>query len=256
MPRRKHHVPFFALTYRCRAMFIALLLPLMALLTYYHLLHTDNALELFMDSQTFGVKFLFAAVGGVIALFWASFFTSVATAAPFLTLSSQRQLEPSDDSRSAIFFTPPTNAFSGVWTAARQRNLLLLLAGLISAIAELLLPVLLSNIPYTLTQTLTMHKLCTYLGLAIMGGMVLVLVGSMLFVRWPYMPIDPRTLAGRAYYVADSEMLRRDVMAAVAGSDWEGRRSEDEDGKELKRYFYGSIVGPGGRARMAVDCGG
>ena len=70
------HVPFLALTYTARAIFMVLLLALMALIIYYHLLKEDNAFELFMDSQSFGVKLLFSALGSVITTIWTSFFMS------------------------------------------------------------------------------------------------------------------------------------------------------------------------------------
>lgn len=55
---------------------MTMLVGVVALLVYYHLLQEDNPFELFMDSQAFGVKFLFAAVGTCITFFWTSFFQS------------------------------------------------------------------------------------------------------------------------------------------------------------------------------------
>lgn len=69
-------VPFVALTYTGRGIFVTILVGIAVLLIYYHMLHEDNAFELFMDSQAFGVKFLFAAMGTCITFFWASFFQS------------------------------------------------------------------------------------------------------------------------------------------------------------------------------------
>jgi hypothetical protein len=73
---RGRNVPFLALTYASRVVFMAVLLSLAALLLYYQYNEEDNAFELFMDSQAFGVKFLFAAIGGAISFFWTSFFMS------------------------------------------------------------------------------------------------------------------------------------------------------------------------------------
>ncbi|KAK4450486.1 hypothetical protein QBC34DRAFT_493767 [Podospora aff. communis PSN243] len=238
---QKHRTPFLALTYTCRAVLATLLLSLMALTTYYRLLHEDNAFELFMNSQTFGVKFLFAALGGIFGIFWSSFFLSVATAWPFLVLSSRRA--SAKKTREAIDYRPPTNAFSGMLEGIRQRDILLFVAAFMAAVADVFLPMLLSNIPYSLTQTVKTHRYCSNAALAVLGSMVVVLVGSMAFVRWPHMPVDPRTVAGMAYYVADSEELRGEVMARVSG----------EDGGTGKGYFYGRVVGSNGRARMVID---
>ena len=70
------NVPFLALTYTARSVFISMLLGLMALIVYYSLNWEDNGFELFMSSQAFGVKFFFAALGNVITSFWTSFYTS------------------------------------------------------------------------------------------------------------------------------------------------------------------------------------
>jgi len=94
------------------------------------------------------------------------------------------------------------------------------------------LPVVLSNVPYTLTQTRRTHDVCTGLSLGIMGGM---------WMSWPHMPVDPRTLGGCVWYVADSGGLVEDVRSAM------------EDSSSQGEYFYGRVVGGNGRKRMVVD---
>jgi len=237
--------PFPSLTYTCRIGFILLLLSLMALLIYYFLSRGDTPFELFMDSQTFGVKFLFAAIGGVIALFWCSLFLSIAAVAPFYHMFSSpsnctASFFPSlrgGGSQSPISWVNPTNAVSGVFTALRRRDVILFATGSMSLAGELL-PVFLANIPYALTLTYDTHRTCTFLSLAILGVMVLVLVAT-LFVQWPFMPVDPRTLVGAMYYVVDSEMLMRELAAREKSCE--------------SRYFYSRVVGSNGQARMAVD---
>ncbi len=149
----------------------------------------------------------------------------------------------------SILLTRPTSAFYGVYAGARQRSTLLLVTALM-ALASEFLPILLSNIPYTLTQTLETHDVCTYISLAIMAAMVLILAVS-LFVRWPHMPVDPRTVAGAAYYVADSAMLRDVAGCNLSTLD---RRQRDKHITDLERsYFYGRVVSPSGQTRMVVD---
>ncbi|KAK3370609.1 hypothetical protein B0H63DRAFT_403175 [Podospora didyma] len=244
----RRRVPFLALTYTWRATFVAFLLALMALIIYYHLLREDNAFELFMDSQAFGVKFLFAALGGIITYFWSSFFMSVATVVPFMTMQNTENPPAAD--KSVLLSMRPTNAFYGVYAAARQRNVLLL-ASAIMAVSSEMLPIVLSNIPYTLTQTLDTHNVCTYISLAIMAAMVLMLAASM-FVRWPHMPVDPCTVAGALYYVADSASLMQDVRGCSLSTM--DRRTRDKLIQDLDRkYSYGRVMGSSGRMRMAVD---
>ena len=281
-PNKPHHIPFLALTYPSRIFFLFFLLALVVTLTYYHFLHEDNAFELFMDSQTFGVKFLFAALGTVITFFWASFSQSVATISLFHrmaaspsslpTLSSSRTETESGLSPSkSILLSRPTNSFSSAWAAVSQTQIsssscsqarekgdwLLLLSAIMAVLAELL-PVVLANIPYSLTQTLTTHNVCTYISLGILGSMVAVLGGS-LFVRWPHMPVDPRTLAGAIYYVADSELLLNDVAEAAGQTTaTQGTLAEMEQRliKMDRRYYYGRVLGSNGKSRMVVDAVG
>jgi hypothetical protein len=132
----------------------------------------------------------------------------------------------------------------------RQGNVLLFAAAVVGVFSEFL-PVLLANIPFTLTQTLTTHNICTYISLAIIAAMLLVLAVSM-FVRWPHMPVDPRTVAGAAYYIADSTTMLRDFAGyRLSAMD---RKQRDRYIDSLnRRYFYGRLVGSLGQTRMVVD---
>ncbi len=169
----------------------------------------------------------------------------VATVAPYMLMEKRTQ-----SAEKSILLTQPTNAFYGVYTAVRQCNVLLFVTAFTTVASEFL-PILLSNIPYALTQTEETHVVCTYVSLAIMAVMVLVLAVSM-FIRWPHMPVDPRTLAGAAYYVADSATLLRDVIDC--GPLTLDRRQRAKHLADLdRRYFYGRVVSPSGRTRMAID---
>ncbi|KAK0654841.1 hypothetical protein B0T16DRAFT_450599 [Cercophora newfieldiana] len=245
--------PFPVLTYTARVFFLFLLLGLMTLLIYYHLLRSDTPFELFMDSQAFGVKFLFAAIGSLLALFWSSFFLSLGAMTPFRSLSISTGSDGDIRSR-AMSQPPPTNPFTGAYHASRNRQWLLLSAAMMALAGELL-PAFLANIPYALTQTWNTHRLSTYASLTILSAMVVVLAASMC-VTWPYLPVDPRTMAGMVYYVSGSEALREDVVRA------EGRAAEEKGvgrgrGLELGgKYCYGRVDGSDGKGRMAVYWGG
>jgi len=244
---RPRHIPFLALTYISRILFTAALLGLMALLAYYHQPLPDNAFELFMDSQGFGVRFLFALIGTAIAIFWRSFFQGVAAIGPFSRMA--RHSQPATQS---ILVSPATNSVSGVVTAMKNRDFLLLSASIMAGLAELLLPTLLANIPFALTSTYPGHVGSTAASLSILGLMVAVLGASLIFTRWPHLPVDPRTLAGSIYYVSRSERLQADLrgrrLALHSGKD----RDAEVEGLG-RRYGYGPEEGQGGERRMAVE---
>lgn len=50
--------------------FALFLAGLMGLIVYYKLVSTDTSFERFMDSQAFGVRFLFTSIGVLITMFW------------------------------------------------------------------------------------------------------------------------------------------------------------------------------------------
>src|SRR3569833_2087088 len=244
---KKTHMPFPALTYTWQGVFTAALLGLMALLIYYDRLHEYNSFEQFMDSETFGVKFLFAALGTAISTFWTSFFQSVATITPFRRMAQhpRRALQ-------SVLIAPPTITYSGITTAKHQRDAQQQAAAKKTSKAELFLPVLLANIPYALTQTLESYTACASTTLALLASMVAVLAASMIWVRWPHMPVDPRTLAGAIYYVADSPQLLRDMRGrSLATKDCRSRDAEIE--AFGRQYFYGRVRDSDGRPRMVVD---
>lgn len=71
-----HHVPFLLLTYWARLVFLLILTGLLVLILYYNNTGGDTGFENFLDSQSFGVRFVFTLVGICITFFWSSFFTS------------------------------------------------------------------------------------------------------------------------------------------------------------------------------------
>jgi hypothetical protein len=69
--------PFAVLGLAWRLVFLLFLLGLMVFLLYYHLtIDKSSSFKNFMNSQTFGVRFLFAAFGVIISFCWTAFFIS------------------------------------------------------------------------------------------------------------------------------------------------------------------------------------
>ncbi len=251
--RSSHHghrnMPILALRRGPRVGFSLVLVGLITLLAYYFQELDDNAFELFMDSQGFGVKFLFALLGTIVAIFWHAFFEGVAVAAPFARMARS----PRPATRS-VLLSPATNVMSGVATGVRQRDAHLLAVSVMAGAAELLLPALLANVPFALTQTYAGHVGSTIAALVLLGAMLAVLVASLAFVRWPHLPVDPRTLAGAIYYVAGSRRLRRDLRGRKLALRDRALRDALVVAQD-RRYVYGPVAGggSGGSVRMGVE---
>ncbi|KAK1590273.1 uncharacterized protein LY79DRAFT_632641 [Colletotrichum navitas] len=241
---KKSHkpIPFIALTYWWRLGFIFFLASLFILILYYHVtLQVRTSFKEATDSQSWGVRFFLSALGVIIVFCWESIFVSIAIISPYYHMERQSQ-QP----ESSILLTRPTNSFYGIYAAVLEGNVVLMLAAFMAILAEFL-PILLTNIPYNLTQTLSTHNICAVTSISILALMMVTLVAS-LFTKWPDMPVDPRSIAGAMYYINESRMLE----------DFEGLSRLDSDDREKKvkelgrRYFYGAISGKDGR-RMAVD---
>ncbi|KAF3008304.1 hypothetical protein E8E14_005820 [Neopestalotiopsis sp. 37M] len=232
----------FMLGYTGRLLFLALLVGLLALIVYYNNTGDDTAFERFMDSQSFGTKFLFTSVGTLLTLFWSSFVSSVAIISPYQLLAQRPQ-----KAKHSILLSPTTNAFSSILSGMRRRHVLLAAVGVTALLSEFL-TIFLSNVPYRATQTFLAARVCAYGSIGIISTMALVVVGS-LFIKWPYMPVDPSTIAGAMYYVCDSWMLRHLQHLGEMGRDDCNARINAMD----QSYTFGEIVGQSGTLRIGVD---
>ncbi|KAI8964813.1 hypothetical protein F5Y11DRAFT_71337 [Daldinia sp. FL1419] len=238
----KRHLPFLMLGYVGRALFLFILCGLLGLILYYNNTGGDTAFERFMDSESFGVRFLFTTVGVIISFFWASFFSSIAILSPYQLLANSPQ-----HARRSILLAPPTNAFSGLLSSVKRRHGFLAVVASTSILSEFL-TIFLSNIPFRVTQTFLLHQVCTWSAVGILCIMVLVVVASF-FITWPHMPVDPSTIAGAMYYVCDSWMLSRfEGLSTLKRKDRDWRVNE----MGLK-YEFGEIRGASGIARIGVD---
>jgi len=81
-------VPFMALTVGWRVSFMVFLTALLAFVLYYHISGGQAApIRLFISSNSFGVRFLFAGLGVIITFFWSALFLSTSSIPPSLAFS-------------------------------------------------------------------------------------------------------------------------------------------------------------------------
>jgi hypothetical protein len=153
---------------------------------------------------------------------------------------------PQNASRS-ILLAPPTNAFSGLWYAIRTRRIFLAAVGLASVLSEFL-GIFLSNVPFQVTQTYLVFQISIWTAVGILSFMVLVIFISF-FIKWPYMPVNPSTIAGAMYYLCDSPMLDK-----FEGLSTLKRKERDHKVKELTLlYEFSETKGTPGRVGMGVN---
>ncbi|RBQ72635.1 hypothetical protein FVER14953_10343 [Fusarium verticillioides] len=241
--RKGRRNPFLMLGLAWRLVFLLFLLGLMVFLLYYHLtLDKSSSFKNFMNSQTFGVRFLFAAFGVIISFSWTAFFITIAMVVPYQVMSHGPQ-----SASNSVLLTRPTNPFSGFWSAVKHGQIFPGLVALMAIFSEFM-PILLANIPYSLSQVRVSHDICARLSVGILALMAITILLSFI-VRWPDMPVDPRSIAGAMYYVSESNMV--DHFSGMADMDGEERKQRI---RELGgTYLYGELTTRTGEKRPAVE---
>jgi hypothetical protein len=222
-------------------------------------------------------------------------------------------------SLSTLATTPPTSPFTGLFTGLvatsifsnrheqnhntthpkqqQETTTFPILIATTNILAKLT-PILLSNVPFSPIQTWNLHVISAWATVGILGFMSLVLGGGMAFVRDPLasessvdlgrrgkgrrMPFDPATLAGRIYYLCDSDEVLGDLVwfyssGSPSGSDrrwrrgcwwWRrlirskvargsgdliiGEREKGDRNRRERRYGFGEMIGTSGRKRIGV----
>ncbi|KAJ4260605.1 hypothetical protein NW762_007348 [Fusarium torreyae] len=235
--------PFFLLGLAWRLVFLFFLLGLMVVLLYYHLtLDKQSSFKNFMNSQTFGVRFLFATFGVIISFSWSAFFITIAMVVPYQVMSHGPQ-----SASNSVLLTRSTNPFSGFWSAIKHGQIFPGIVALMAIFSEFM-PILLANIPYSLSQVRISHDICARLSVGILALMALTIILSFV-IRWPDMPVDPRSIAGAMYYVSESNMV--DHFSGMASMDGDERKRRI---KELGgTYLYGELTTRAGERRPAVE---
>ncbi len=227
-------MPFFLLTFAGRMVFLSFLSAVLALVIVCHITGKEGRLGMIMIGQSSGIRILFTTLGVLVTFAWESLFDgksspSPSTAILCCTVKWPRQTHADTVARLAVAFlrpfrlldrkdspyrkeadamTPPTNVFSGTWSAlARRPRDPYLGAVAVAGLLVELLPLLLSNVPLEARGGSgpgigLAAAVCTWIAVVVLGAALLVLAASFL-VRWPNMPVDPTTFAGTMYYASD-----------------------------------------------------
>lgn len=158
--------------------------------------------------------------------------TGVALITPYHRLS-QRSL-PADRS---IALSTPTNALSGMVSAYFQRSPLLGIVSLTTALAKVVLPVTLDQVPFAYNSTWLSHQICAWLSISILALTIIVVAGLFL-VEWPPLPVDPSTIAGAMFYIFDSQ-----IVHTFDGLACKTKRDRDNDIRSMgSTYAYWQTV--------------
>ncbi|KAI0154329.1 hypothetical protein GGR57DRAFT_466667 [Xylariaceae sp. FL1272] len=238
----KRNTPFFSLTLTGRMVLLFPIAGVLGVVLYYSQTGGDTGFENFIDSDTFGVRFLFTSFGVIISFVWSSFHDGIAIMSPYQLLARR----PQPAARS-ILLAPPTNAFSGILFAFRTRRIYLGLVSFASILSEFL-GIFLSNVPFQVTQTFLLSQISIWTSVSILSLMLLLGLVSF-FMAWPNMPVDPSTIAGAMYYIADSPVLQHlEGMSVMDRKDRDRAIAERGD-----LYEFGEFETPSGSTKTGVN---
>lgn len=170
---------------------------------------------------------------------------------PYLLLSAPHRPQPA---ASSILLPYPTNEFSVLYstttrlvsqqrlksrTSSPNSNLMASLSLMPISIITILskfLPVLMTNIPYILSQTHQSYLICTIASMTILSLMITTLLLSIIIMgKWPYLPSDPRTIAGGMYYLLNSSFYEPDQDSS-SQSDPQSSQSIPTPQNESSRF--------------------
>ncbi|KAH7367732.1 hypothetical protein B0T11DRAFT_275897 [Plectosphaerella cucumerina] len=239
---RRPPVTFVSLTFWWRLMFLIYLVALMGLVIYYQLgIKVPEEFRRFVEGQDFGMRFISSALGMVVIMCWDAIYCSVAIIAPY-----RRMANGSQSASRSVLAKRPTYALTGIYAGIRERDPLLFGVAFMTVLADFL-PMVFANVPYDLTQTKDVHVICARVSAGLLFVMAVALTASM-FVRWPEMPVDPRSVAGEMWYVAEARWVDRLEGVAVM-TDRERKKHIGEMGG---RWYYG-LTGTGMGERMGVE---
>jgi hypothetical protein len=240
---------------------MALLFGLVVLIVYYKLVYDPNSgFEKFMDSQDFGVRFLFTFVGVMISRFLASIFkgeivqpqTPISTR---LTVSlqdiaamqafsnlSHRSAKAQDSILLPKLFDPVT----AILPSLLRGHFFTFLVAFSAFLAEPL-TICLANIHYKTGTTFAAFTVSTWLSCAIIVTMLITLVG-IAFHKQPVLPFKLDTIAAVMYYLSSSS-----IPAGLKGTETLDTRSRNRAIREMELRYGMWTRGMDGVVTIDVD---
>jgi hypothetical protein len=240
------------------------------LIAFYTFTVAKSGFENWMDSGTYGVRFVWTALGTVIKLFWNHLDQgkiSLPMLSPILLFFSlmfsdlrrnepyHRLLlgpsQPADSILVPVYMSP----FSAIIPSLRRRHFLVSLVCLASVLAEFL-PIFLGNIPYSPSLTWHAYITCSSLAILILLFMMACVAVLILRPRRSVRPLPRRTdtLASICCYVAAGDNSEGSAMCMLDKlSGLSKMRTIERDAVVSEKgglYTMGIVKGDG----LRIDC--
>lgn len=241
---------------------ICFLLGLLAILVYYRMTDTDSGFEQFMDSEGFGVKFLFTAIGVLIKLYWGSIFKGIASSliqkkksiTDGLFNTDVTQLEPyrnlakrNANARDCILVSSYSIPLTAIPSSIKRGHLFTALVAFVAFLADAL-TVTLSNIQFRPQTTWMAYTVCTWMSCSIIGLMVITLI-ALAFRRQPNLPLKPSSIAAVLSLLCWSSMPARFGDLAMMSERKRNKRIDEMN----VRYGIGGLRDDNGQVVVGIE---
>ena len=218
---------------------IILLSSLVAIIVYYNLTYNDDGFERFMDSQGFGVRFLFTSVGVIIKLYWGSILKGERTlpGRPLLAdIADISIFEPfnnlakrSSKAQNSILMPKHSSPITAFSSAIARRHFLVAFVALSTFLADAL-TICLANIHFKTGTTFAAFTVVTWLSCSIIAVMLITLI-VVAFRHQPDLPLKPTTIAAVLCYLSSSTIPARLSNLATLNGRVRNRIIRDMDCK-------------------------
>ncbi|KAI9742735.1 MAG: hypothetical protein M1835_003011 [Candelina submexicana] len=223
--------------------FLLILVGILGLVVAYYKAAGDTPFNVFMNSQSFGPRFIMTAVASIIGSQWKRLEREIRIVAPYKALLSSPQ-----GPRSTLLFRSTTLPITSFFNSLYHGHFFLTSIALVAILSEILV-IMLAGVPFQSAQTWFAFLVSAYLSMTILGIMIIALVAIFWWRTSIKMPRMPDTLAAVWSYLCASFLL--EDFEALEGLD------EKERDKRIrswgKRYEFGKKMGVDGVVRWAVD---
>ncbi|KAL8646510.1 MAG: hypothetical protein Q9226_006820 [Calogaya cf. arnoldii] len=240
--------------------FAVFLIGLLTLVVCYNQTGGDTAFERFMDSQTFGVTFMFTAMGVGIKMYWDILDEHLRATHPYLLLiassnNPSASSPPSSKAKQSILASPPSNPFTGLVYSLRMMTWLPSWLSIVAVLTEPLI-VALATIPFKPGTAYMTYRASTYMTIGVLSFMLLGIIGVL------RRQITNSEVMKRGMEAAEDKTIGR-VMGLVCGSQMlsgfrglaqlDGKSRDDFIGGWGRKYRMSQLVGVDGVERWGVD---
>ncbi|MCJ1293818.1 hypothetical protein MMC34_005374 [Xylographa carneopallida] len=219
------------------------IIAILVIIAFYYVASGNSGFNIFMNSNSFGPRFLVTSVGVIIHSQWARLARECAVDEPF------RRLYRGAATAEATILLPRTLTPVSTFAASiYQRSFFVAHVAFVTLMSEVLI-IVLPGVPFSPGEIWQAGLMSIYLSMAILGLMLLTFAALILRPKGPDLPRQPNTLGALCMYLCDSSMTADFAILSCLDT-----RARDRWVSEKERlYCLRCDVGTEGSLRWQVD---